>query len=56
MVVEPGKPAWKEIVAYFGEQVLLEDKTLDRKKISEIVFRDPEKRKKLEGIHSSQNL
>ena len=49
-VVEPGKPAWKDIVAYFGEQVLLEDKTLDRKKISEIVFRDPEKRKKLEGF------
>jgi dephospho-CoA kinase len=49
-VVEPGKPAWKDIVAYFGEQVLLEDKTLDRKKISEIVFRDPEKRKRLEGF------
>ncbi len=50
MVVEPGKPAWKDIVAYFGEQVLLEDKTLDRKKLSETVFRDPEKRKKLEGF------
>ena len=21
-IVEPGKPAWKDIVAYFGEQVL----------------------------------
>ena len=50
IVVEPGKPAWKEVVAYFGEQVLFEDKTLDRKKLSEIVFRDPEKRKKLEGF------
>jgi dephospho-CoA kinase len=50
VVVEPEKPAWKEIVAYFGEQVLLADKTLDRKKLSEIVFRDPEKRKKLEGF------
>ena len=49
-VVEPGKPAWKEIVAYFGEQVLLKDRTLDRKKLSEVVFRDPEKRKKLEGF------
>jgi dephospho-CoA kinase len=49
-VVEPGKSAWKDIAAYFGEQVLLEDKTLDRKKISEIVFRDPEKRKRLEGF------
>jgi dephospho-CoA kinase len=50
VVVEPGRPAWKEIVAYFGEQVLLADKTLDRKKLSEIVFRDPEKRKRLEGF------
>jgi len=50
VVVEPGKPAWREVVAYFGEQVQLEDKTLDRKKLSEIVFRDPEKRKKLEGF------
>jgi dephospho-CoA kinase len=50
VVVEPGQPAWKEIVAYFGEQVLLADRTLDRKKVSEIVFRDPEKRKKLESI------
>jgi len=49
-VVEPGKTAWKEIVAYFGEQVLLEDRTLDRKKLSEVVFRDMEKRKKLEGF------
>jgi len=50
LVVEPGKPAWNDIAAYFGEQVLLEDKTLDRKKLAEIVFRDPEKRKKLEGF------
>jgi dephospho-CoA kinase len=49
-VVEPGKPAWKDIVAYFGEQVLLEDKQLDRKKMSDIVFRDLEKRKKLESF------
>ncbi|MBC8458226.1 MAG: dephospho-CoA kinase, partial [Deltaproteobacteria bacterium] len=50
VVVEPGKPAWKDIVAYFGEQVLLEDKTLDRNKLREIVFRDFEKRKKLEDF------
>ena len=49
-VVEPGKPALEEIVVYFGEQVLQEDGNLDRKKISDIVFRDIEKRKKLEGF------
>lgn len=49
-VVEPGRPALKEIVDYFGTQVLREDGTLDRKKLSEIVFRDTEKRKKLESF------
>ncbi len=47
-VVEPGKPAWKHIVEYFGEQVLMQDNTLDRKKLSDIVFKDAEKRKTLE--------
>ena len=50
VVVEPGKPAFKQIVDYFGSQVLAEDSTLDRKKISEIVFSDMEKRKKLESF------
>ncbi len=50
IVVEPDKPAWKEIVAYFGEQVLLEDRTLDREKLREVVFQDMEKRKKLESF------
>jgi dephospho-CoA kinase len=49
-VVEPDRPAWKDIVAYFGEQVLQEDRTLDRGKLSDLVFRDLEKRKKLEGF------
>ena len=50
VVVEPDKPAWQDIVSFFGEQVLQEDRTLDRKKLSEIVFRDMEKRKKLESF------
>jgi dephospho-CoA kinase len=50
VVVEPGKPAWQDIVSFFGEQVLLEDRTLDREKLREIVFRDLEKKKKLESF------
>ena len=49
-VVEPDKAAWRDIVAFFGEQVLKEDRTLDRKKIAEIVFADCETRKKLESF------
>lgn len=49
-VVEPGTPAFGQIVDYFGKQVLGEDGTLDRKKMSKIVFGDMEKRKKLESF------
>ncbi len=49
-VVEPGQPAYREIVEYFGKQVLSEDGRLDRKRLSSIVFRDMEKRKKLESF------
>ena len=47
-VVEPGRPAYNDVLKYFGTQVCQEDGTLDRKKISDIVFKDMEKRKKLE--------
>ncbi len=50
VVVEPGKPAWEDIVAYFGKQVLNDDQTLNREKLREIVFRDLEEKKKLEGF------
>ena len=50
VVVEPDKPAWQDIVSFFGEQVLLEDRTVDRDKLREVVFRDLEKKKKLESF------
>ena len=50
VVVEPDKPAWRDIVSFFGEQVLLEDRTLDRDKLREIVFQDLERKKKLESF------
>jgi dephospho-CoA kinase len=49
-VVEPGKQALKEIIAYFGDKVILNDGHLDRKKLGGIVFQDDEKRKRLESI------
>lgn len=49
-VVVPGQPAYQEIVDYFGDQVMGEDGNLDRKRLSGIVFRDPEKRQILEGM------
>jgi len=49
-IVEPGKPAFKEIVALFGEGVLEGDGRLDRKKLAGIVFADEGKRKALENM------
>jgi dephospho-CoA kinase len=49
-VVKPGKPAWQDVVHIFGKEVLNEDQTLNRKKVGDIIFSDPKKRKKLEEI------
>jgi dephospho-CoA kinase len=49
-VVEPGTPALANIVNYFGKKVLMADGRLDRKTLSEIVFADRQKRKKLESF------
>ncbi|XP_002741436.1 dephospho-CoA kinase domain-containing protein-like [Saccoglossus kowalevskii] len=49
-VVQPNKPAWKKIVKYFGDGILLEDGRLNRPKLGELVFTDPVKRKKLNSM------
>lgn len=49
-VVEPGRPAWGEVVDHFGEAVLNPDRTLNREKLAEIIFRDPGERQVLNGI------
>ena len=40
-VVEVGKPAYYDIVDTFGLKILLEDKTINRKKLSRIIFDNP---------------
>ncbi|AXI09660.1 dephospho-CoA kinase [Oceanobacillus sp. 143] len=49
-VVEPGEAAYEGIVAAFGEAILIEDKTLDRKKLGSIIFADEDKRQTLNSI------
>lgn len=49
-VVEPGGKAYTKIVATFGEHILQDDQTLDRKALGNIVFTDEEKRKQLNAI------
>lgn len=49
-VVEPGKPAWRDIVRTFGPRILLPDQTLDRQALADIVFKSPRKLRRLECI------
>lgn len=49
-VVEPGQPAWEGIRREFGDAVLQSDGALDREALAEIVFRDPDARKRLNAI------
>jgi dephospho-CoA kinase len=48
-VQEPGKPAWKEIVRYFGKDILNQDETIDRNRLAQIVFTD---KKELEALNN----
>ncbi|HJX34887.1 MAG TPA: dephospho-CoA kinase [Desulfatiglandales bacterium] len=50
LVVEPGRPAWKKTVGYFGNDILQDNGEIDRKRLSRIIFGDSEKRKMLEGF------
>ena len=38
---KPGTPAWRDVVATFGREVLAPSGEVDRKKLGEIVFSDP---------------
>ena len=50
IVVEPGAPAWKEIVGEFGKDILEPGGTIDRKRLGDIVFGDEARRKRLNEI------
>jgi len=49
-VVKPHSPAWADIVNTFGKAVLCTDRTVDRRKLGNIIFQDEPARKRLEAI------
>ncbi|MDG5786967.1 dephospho-CoA kinase [Evansella sp. AB-P1] len=49
-VVEPGEVAYKKLVSVFGDDIVQEDLHINRKKLGSIIFKDNEKRKKLNNI------
>ena len=46
----PGQPGYEEIVAEFGQDVVAEDGTIDRRKLGPIVFSSPDKLARLNAI------
>jgi len=50
VVVEPDRPAWRDIVGWLGHDVLNRDRTLNRRRVAEMVFANTNKRKHLEKI------
>ncbi len=47
---KPNTKAWREVVTTFGRQILTPSGEVDRKKLGEIVFNDPESLSKLNQI------
>lgn len=43
-LMEPGKPAWKEIVAHFGKGILNKDQSINRSRLGAVVFADEKER------------
>ncbi|MBN1621674.1 MAG: dephospho-CoA kinase [Endomicrobiales bacterium] len=49
-ILKPNTATWKKIVKNFGKDILLSNKTINRSKLAAIIFKNKEKRVKLERI------
>ncbi len=49
-LMEPGKHAWKQIVAHFGPRILNEDKTINRSRLGSIIFAEKKERAFLDKL------
>ena len=50
LVMEPGQACYEPVTALFGKQVIKEDKTIDRRQVSDVVFSHPGMLEKLNQI------
>lgn len=50
LVMEPGGICYGQVIALFGKQIIKNDKTIDRKMVSDVVFAHEEMRQKLDDI------
>lgn len=53
-ITEKGSPALAKLAETFGNEIMLSDGTLNRKRMAEIAFSNPEKKKKLENIITAE--
>ncbi len=49
-LVQPGSPAWKELIRVFGKGILEENGSVNRKQLANLVFSHPKKRRLLNYI------
>lgn len=49
-IIEPGKPAWYDITQLFGRSILNNDASINREKLGEIVFNNPQLLEELNKI------
>lgn len=50
LVMEPGGECYEPVISLFGKDVLKSDKTIDRKKVSDVVFGKPDMLEQLNSI------
>ena len=55
-VCQPGKPCLDELVKCFGEEILNEDKTLNRRHLAKLVFAEEDEQKRHEKISNLNRI
>ena len=50
LVMEPGEECYDDVIGIFGKEIIKEDKTIDRKRVSDVVFEQPHLLKRLESV------
>ena len=50
LVMEPGEECYEDVIGIFGKEIIKEDKTIDRKQVSDVVFGNELMRQSLDAI------
>ena len=50
LVMEPGQECYEPVITLFGKQIIKDDKTIDRRQVSDVVFSHPDMLERLNEI------